>query len=918
LKRIVLISCFAASGASGLIYEVAWTRKLALVVGSTTIAVSICLAAYLGGLALGAHLFGRMADRLRRPAVAYAAIEFGIGAYALLSLPLISLLGSLEYWLAARIEISAVGSALLEALLAGGSLILPTILMGASLPALIRAVEAMGENHEVLGFEVGLLYSLNTFGGVAGAALAGFLLLPAAGLSRTVWIASACNLLLGTIVWSVFRGSVADVSGATPIRSRVPARGNAIGAVMFASGFASLLCEVVWTRSLEPIVGSSSWSFSIMLSTYLFGLASGIWSGGRLTKSKRLSGDAGRLLLACAQVLTALAVFAGLFVLGTLQNWFISFYTTFQDSPYLFLLSQMAITGSLFAAPAFFIGTSFPFAIEASKEGGETAASLVGRLYALNTAGTILGSLTGGLVLVPWIGLRNCFLVACAVSLVAGCAALGLYRSWSLELRLGGILALGIAGALAIVFAPEWDKFQMTYGVYYSAPTTARIGAKQTFERQHSLSLLYYREGRSATVSVSARDTRKILSIDGRTEASTNAATQIALGHLPFALGRRFENALVIGLGSGSTAGSLAMYDLNRIDVAELEPAVREAADYFSETNHDFSRNHKIHIYTEDGRAFLSGKHGPSYDLITSQPSVPWAPGAAKLFTSDFYRLVRSKLKPGGVYAQWFQLYNLEFRDVQSVLHTFASVFPGVLVLTVGRNSGEVVMFGSDQPLRLNWDAVDQLFATPKRIQDLAKLGIHTKGALLSRVLFGPAEMGFAKAKLNTDDNGLLEYSAIAHVYLDSKDQNMDRLYEASVNAWNYVDRIPEGETRRVASIQMGDAALYQGDYRRGYEYIQSAINQKESYETDLVGGDLLFKLNHLSAAAESWTRALTFRANDPLAKMRLVAYYKLLRPSQRPPEFAKWVASLPPGAVSVNDAFAGIRDPGVSTLALP
>ncbi len=898
--RLLLLCCFVLSGLSGLVYEVAWTRKLGLIFGSTAIAASICLAAYLGGMAAGSYLWGRLADRMRRPGWAYGAMELGIGAYGLVSLAIFDVLQPMRarFWG----QLAEPFSGMLDFALVGLALLLPTMLMGGTLPALLRAVQSKDCPVQK---DVGVFYSANTFGGVAGVAIAGFGLLPQIGLHGSVRFAAVLNLLLGAVVLLMFRRAEAAPTVESTNSFSPPAWIPAI--VIAVSGFTALFCEVVWTRSLEPIVGSSTWSFSIILTTFLLGLAVGIAIGGRF--SMRFPRIPPLVLLAASQLFAGLFVSAGLYLLNFLPLWFVTLYGAASGNTAVFLLFQGALCGSICLLPAVFTGASFPLTVASA--GARATPGMAGRLYAVNTAGTIAGAFLSGLILIPWMGLRNCFLLASSLSLAMAALAVVSASEWPWRVRRIAA-AVPVATAAVFVFtAPQWDRVPMMTGVFDSAPMILRDGYDRYIERLRSAKVLFYREGYGATVSVFERGNRRSIALDGRVEAGTSAATQTALGHIPAALNRDFHRAFVVGFGSGGTAGCLALHGLERVDVADLEPAVFQAAPLFSEVNHNVLSNPRVHTHAADGRSMLVGASEGSYDLILSQPSLPWAPGAAKVFTLDFYRLARSRLRPGGVYGQWFQLYNLNETGVRSMLRTFAEVFPEVLVLTAGRQAGELIMFGSDRPIRIDWNRLNALYNSPTSSADLRRVGFSAKGVLLARVLFGTREVaGIAgSAPLNTDDNGSLEFSALANIYQDRKDEILNRLFAASIDPWEYVEPRPSGEDAYPAQLEMSEAALVMRDTERGFKFVRRAVEQKESFETHVLLGDLLYATSHSEEAAQEWKRGLDFKPDDVRVVRRLVSYYQLLWPWQRPAEYSEWKKIVPAAGddplsgVFVNDA---------------
>jgi spermidine synthase len=481
--RILLLTCFTLSGVSGLIYEVVWTRKLGFIFGSTAVAIGVCLAVYLGGLALGSYFSGPIADRMSRPARAYALMELAIGACGLLSLPLLDAAG----WIYARFEPLAF-------VLVALALLPPTILLGGTLPVVIRAAQ----RRSALVTVTGRLYSANTLGGVAGAALAGFVLLPHWGMLRTAAAAGALNLALAGALWLVFgqHESPPVTPASNPVMTALPnpVPIPVVAIVLGISGFCALLDEVIWARSLEPVVGSSTWSFAIMLSPFLLGLALGIAVATRLARAPSVLRRVGPVaMLAWALSLTGSAVFLGMFILHLLPEWFSSLYADLEGYPRWFLASHALVAGSISFVPAFCIGTVFPLALALSPN-PPGPARLVGRLYSINTAGSIAGACLAGLVVIPWLGLRGGLLLAIAVNLAAAAslliAAAGPWRTRAIT----GAIPIAVAGMM-LYAAPAWDRTQMTTGVYSLASTIFENGQDSLPVLMSQPRLRYYREG---------------------------------------------------------------------------------------------------------------------------------------------------------------------------------------------------------------------------------------------------------------------------------------------------------------------------------------------------------------------------------------------------------------------------------------
>ncbi len=877
--RIVLLICFTLSGVSGLIYEIVWTRKLGFIFGSTAIAVGVCLALYLAGLALGSYFAGPIADKMRRPARAYAAMELGIGICGLLSIPLLDATA----WMYAKFEPLAF-------VLLALALLPPTVLIGGTLPVLIRATQRPSAVVSVTG----RLYSGNTLGAVAGTVLAGFVLIPHWGMLATTAAAATLNLLLALVVWKAFGNREAPPLR-PPSNPLVTADVNSVPAyviwmVLAISGFCALLDEVIWTRSIEPIVGSSTWSLAIMLSPFLLGLALGIAAATRLVRAPSVLKRVGPVaMLAWAQSLTGAAVFAGVFVLRLLPGWFYSLYESLDTQPEWFLASQAALCGAISLIPAFCIGASFPLALAVYPNRSEPS-RLVGRLYSINTAGAIVGACLSGVILIPWIGLRGGFLLAGSLNLALG-AILLLSADGRWPRRMLAAIPVATVGTMLYI-APPWDQAPMATGIFNMVPAVLEGGQGFLPIILRQVHILYYREGATGTVAVGMRGQRNVLTVDGLAEASDSSATQVLLPHYAMATGTATQRALVIGYGSGNTAGSLALYPFEQIDVAEIEPATVEAGRFFEGINHRPDLDRRVRVHWADGRTWLAESPAASYDVIVSHPSMPWTPGSDKLFTREFFRLAHSRLRPGAVFAQSFPLYALDFRSVQSMLRTFADAFPQVLVVTSGRNAGELILLGSDRPLKLDWNQLDQLFATNARFSDLDRAQLPDKGAVTGRVLFGAAEIpALAGATpFNTDDNGLIEFASLTNLYRDNKTANTDRLFEAAVDVRNYITGVAD---QPRALLELTRAAVLLRDFRRGLMYSQDLQGYGDTYTTGIASGDVLYGLRRTPEAIAKWRHSLELQPGGTAALIRLIRHYRMNWPRDRPPEFNAWEATL-------------------------
>ncbi|MBI1949984.1 MAG: fused MFS/spermidine synthase, partial [Acidobacteria bacterium] len=711
--------CLVVSGMSGLIYEVAWVRSLELVFGATSFAVATVLAAFMGGLALGSAGMGRGAHRLARfhPLRVYAVVECLIGAAGLL-IPLgLQALVPLYRQGWTHFHASFTLFSLWRLALCGSVLLLPTALMGASLPIASR-LAAAGAGGET-GRRVGFLYAANTFGAVAGCAAAGLALLPSIGLRRTEWLAVGLNLLAaggavllarsrrgpgaGQVAAAVEPGAAAggpiasaeglEAAGAgreTAAAGPGTAREARVLMTIYAiSGATAMLYEVAWSRLLVLVLGSSTDSYTIMLTTFLLGLASGAWIGARFMRSRAHALAAAAL----SQVVVALSTYAGLYLLRELPYLYIVAHDRLEPSARGLLGVQLALAAGIMILPTLGLGAMFPIVISGLDPSRAGAPRIVGRAYAWNTLGAIAGSLLAGFWLVPRLGSRG--------TLVGGIAVSAVLALWGLlearpapPARLRTLFACAAVAfvANAIVAAPALPPEILSSGVFRYADRYEGFGRARFLEKAKANhgEILLFKEGLTCTVTVFRTTKALTLLVNGKPDASVppglaepfgrertarpgDLPTQVLVAQVPMLLAPRADRVLVVGLGSGVSLGSALRHPAREIDCVELEDAVVEGSRFFDQESGAPLDDPRVRLVVNDARNHLL-LTDRVYDVIISEPSNPWVAGAAGLFTRDFFALARSRLAPEGLFCQWVQLYELTAGDFRAILRGFAGV----------------------------------------------------------------------------------------------------------------------------------------------------------------------------------------------------------------------------------------------------
>lgn len=782
---------FLFSGAAALVYQVVWTRSLSLVFGGSHLAVTTVLAVFMGGLALGGITLGRLAVRTPRLLALYGWLELGIAAAAVLFAFLVDVYPSIYVPVARLGEDSPAYLSAVRVVFAVVVLLLPTTLMGGTLPILAAFV---GTRTRELGRRISYLYGINTLGAVVGAGVAGFVLLPQWGLTASLMVAIAINVVLGvTCIMGNDRvqaalaareredtdaaaPSAARVSMPTAVRATPPddLRQRLILWGIGISGFCALGYEVLWTRVLSIVIGASVYGFTVMLMAFLTGIALGsaafgTWSRARTgdrsasidptTRSMLLFGLVQLVIGATALVVTVLQRDLPIHALR-LQGLFLDGGTaTFGTRQWVdFLLAF-----SIMCVPAFFMGVAFPLAGRIRAEFTGVTARAVGEVLAYNTVGAILGSAISGFVLIHAFGVERSLQLLALANVGLGVVVLVSTRrraalTWSAVATVGvALVLLASAGERARL----WDtRFFAVFETNRPDKFSSRAKIEATLR---STEVLYVAEGVSAIVSaVRVLGGTQTFVTNGRVEASDNPpdlACQYTLGHLPMLLHPQPRTVFVLGTGSGMTLGATSIHpSVERIVLAEIEPKVLGVARAFARYNHDVLDDEKLEIVFNDGRNFLLTTR-ERFDVITADPIHPWFSGAAYLYTKEYFDLAASRLTEGGVMCQWLPIYELDQNNLRSIVRTFAASFAHVMVWITHYDAHLV---GSNAPFVLDVDELERRIAQPRVQDSLASVYMGTARDFLSFFLMGNAGAASysAGATINTDDNLYLEFSA--------------------------------------------------------------------------------------------------------------------------------------------------------------
>jgi spermidine synthase len=935
-----------------------------LVFGATTFAVSTVLTAFMGGLALGSFYFGRRSERVRRPLRLYGFIEIGIGVYGL-AVPLIfGLLPGLYQPFWDRLHLSFLAISIVRFIFAALVLIVPTALMGATLPVLSSYY---ARDRVRIGLHVGSLYALNTLGAVIGAAATGFVLIPTFGMRATTATAAAINILLGLVALALARKhesatdvlderdqrAAADkVSPGKRIIARLRERRYRLLGSLFpfftfraraestadaktkerkgvgktashalkgvlgrkelvmvlvafgVSGFIALSYEVIWSRVLALIIGSSVYAFSIMLTTFLIGLAAGASLASRFVdRIKRPV-----LAFALIEIGVGITSLAGAYMFNDLPYVFIQLYRWLEATAFSVLLfARFLVAMLVMIMPTLMLGALFPLVVRIVSRTRERATGrMVGDVYAANTVGAITGSFASGFLLVPWLGLLGSlrlaatlnFLVAASMFLVSHLGEkrvadvkAGSGRSKGAQsnraapsrLRLSAPLGLVVTGLLiagAILIEPKWDSDVMSSAVYRYAPSLKDKSRSEIYDyfTRGQGEAIFYKEGITATIAVQRVGENRVLKSNGKPEASTTGdmPTQILIGGLPLLVRKQTDDVLLIGLGSGITLGSVEQFPIKSVTCVELEPAIIEASEYFNDFNNRPLDDPRLKLIANDGRNFIYTTD-EKFDVIISEPSNPWLTGVANLFTLEFFKRGAERLKDDGIFSQWLQIYEMAPEDVRTLIATFKAAFPHVYVFRGAE--GDIMLLGSKREQRLDLSAIKSHFDDPRVAAELDRIKTYWPTDILSRFYWGPKEVEayVAGAQLNTDDNALIEFNAPRRVGTteETVQRNLSELLARAVPPFDYLATdvaSAEGKADLLVNTALG--AVKRNDHLRAEQFVNYALEVADTAQAHGMKGELLSARGDEAGAIASWKQALRIDPNHFYSVVNLGKLY--------------------------------------------
>ncbi len=753
--QVLVYVLFFLSGAVSLVLQVAWVKHLSLFFGSDARSAAITLSVFMGGLALGSWASSRFSETTRRPLFIYGVCEVLI-ALSAYSVPVIldALQGPYQSVYLGSFEGSEGAAYLFKIVTAAAVLLVPTTLMGATLPLVVRA---FARTIHSVGYQAGRFYAFNTFGAFAGTLAAGFVMLPYLGTASTVDVAVVVGLLVGFISILIDRYLVLE--SARPSMDPAPSRETGghsrrpiVLLIIALSGAGALALEVIWMRVLVQSFSGTVYAFSIMLASFLFGIYFGsLLVSKSVDKHKNPSEMLTLLQLGLGVSVAALAV--AVYTVPTVFSILVWGGTTLSGGAFgpVSIAAQFIVAGILILIPTILLGATFPYAVRVYTGHVSGQALGTGRVLAANTAGSVIGSLAGGFMILPLVGTRGGLVVVGlvfilnALILTASDFKRTTMRAWRKPAYIS-MLTLTVASMSAAMVLPR--------------QTVANYG----LQRSSAPELIYHGDGVSNSVDIVKNDEgNTIMMINGNVEADTTYLQRrhfVLKAHIPLLLHPDPTDVAIIGLGLGVTLSSTThVPSVEKIRLVELSPEMVRAHEYLRELTGSVLNNPKIHLRIDDGRNFMA-MTDESFDVVTADPVHPRISGVGYLYTREYYETIKSRLRPGGVVAQWMPMYNISPKSFDAAFRTFAQVFPNASFWYV---RGHGLFVAGENPVKFSCNRTQSAFDVPAVASDLASIDVRSPEDLAGFLLMDRVHIAQYLERndddqIVTDDNAYLEY----------------------------------------------------------------------------------------------------------------------------------------------------------------
>ncbi len=803
MHRTAIYILFLGSGATSLIYQVLWTRLLTLTFGVTTLAVSTVLTCFFGGLALGSWLGGKWIDKRGQGFKWYGVAEIVIGVYALLFMSLLGANNFLYVKIAGALETGFYGQSIVKFILAAILLIVPTTMMGATLPILSRTI---ADRWSRFARDIGNLYAINTAGAVLGTIGTAFFLIPVFGIESIIYTVGVVNILMG--ICAVYLNGREAHSVSESANSGLPERGfggevlapseggpevlsdrfSFLIIIGFAiSGFTALSYEVIWTRVLGFILTGTVYAFGAVLAVFLTGIAVGSFIVSRYIDRVKKTGTVINLF-AFAEILIGIASTALIILYASMPDFEFYHLITATDNFSKFLFLNFFISFILLFVPAFLFGVTFPLVCKIYGRRISHVGESIGNVYSLNTVGGILGSFAAGFLMIEFIGMQKSLVLMGLINV-----AIGIFFLYANPLALSTrkYLYIGLSGAVMII-------------VLFLLPANMPKALHESLLKKGE-HMLFYEEGPSATVMIAEKRGAGLKFSNKRLWVNGNMATAAYYeglqinrfqGVLPFLMHPDPKELLVICFGSGTTFGTLSQFNVERVDNVDISKTVIKGASFFKSENRDVLNNPVSNIIIDDGRSYLEVT-SKKYDVITEEPMHPSLAGVVNLYTKEYYELAKSRLKPGGIMSQWIPLYNLSVEDVRMLAATFQSVFPH---MTIWIASSDIFMIGSEDKQVVSYDRIMKRLAMPNIKRLLAEVDLEEPLEILSAFLMNEerARQYVAGVSPITDNRPIVEFTGPRSLAVNTISPNINELTKYREKVGPYMTFADEGDRARV------------------------------------------------------------------------------------------------------------------------
>jgi len=758
----IYLILFFFSGISGLIYEVVWARLLLLAFGSTTVANTLVITAFMLGLGIGGLYFGNYVDRKGSHHKIFSYLQLGIGLSSFLLLFFLPQLPRLSKAILNNIHLSQPVYSVLIFIITFIILFIPTFLMGGTLPVMTK-LYVLDENRIKNG--IGLLYGLNTFGGVIGALSAGFFLIRNLGLSLTQSIAIFINFAIGIFMFLPHSKIPAENRDSKSVlknlrETKIDRLKKYLPFIAGLIGFASLACEIFWMRALSIFLTNSTYTFTIILIVFLSGIFIGSIIFVKLKEKSNLIN-----IFATVQILTGLYIVTGCLFLNRLPKLLFGIQGILEIPFFRMFLPALILSVVVVFIPTIFMGISFPLICSLYGQEIKDIGNKLGNIYFSNTLGSALGSLSAGIFFINYFGVITGLIAVGLINLVVG-----FFFTLYLKNRLLNIIIF--VCAIIISFYSIQNKFILPPSIYHSPTRQDRV--------------LYYKETRDGTIIVSEDRLTGIRSCYVNNSAvigTTYDAVKVVkmLGSLPFVFNPDAKEILVIGFGVGITTSTIARYNIKKIDCVEICPGLREAAKYFTNFNNYIFKNSMIHFIPNDGRNFLllSNK---KYDIISCDPTHPIL-GSGNLYTKEYFMLCKDHLSENGVVCQYLPFHKLSPEEFKSLIKTFAEVFPHTSIW-LGYSHGMLV--GTNMPQTIKFESLKNL--KDEMLNDPYLLAVSY---LLDTEGINNFSTG---AKINTDNHPRLEFFTPLSLRNENWEQNINAVLRNRVDVRKTIEGIEDLE----------------------------------------------------------------------------------------------------------------------------